>query len=202
MAFSFLPKWFISWWWEGCRKLWWICTETSFWRVQMSHRGQSDRCFWMWINMSLISICCHFLFPWWKLLMCDNENILEKKKLVFLFLAVHPGTVRWVRSDHEVGPGASGRVGAEGQQVADLQPLEEGPVVRAVRYETYVNILIYFFSFSSNMCLESSSTDKEQSRVCGYKSGYKSINIVKYGNTWSSIYKQIQQSILMQLNQL
>lgn len=40
-----------------------------------------------------------------------------------------------VRPDHEVGPGAPGRAGEEGQQVADPQPLEEGAVVRAVRHQ-------------------------------------------------------------------
>lgn len=44
-------------------------------------------------------------------------------------------SVRRVRPDHEVGPGAPGRAGEEGQQVADPQPLEEGAVVRAVRHQ-------------------------------------------------------------------
>lgn len=37
--------------------------------------------------------------------------------------------------DYEVGPGPPGRAGEEGQQVAHPQPLEEGPVVRAVRHQ-------------------------------------------------------------------
>lgn len=44
-------------------------------------------------------------------------------------------SVRRVRPDHEVRPGAPGRAGEEGQQVADPQPLEEGAVVRAVRHQ-------------------------------------------------------------------